>query len=169
MRWRTELVLYLAVFVLFGALLLWVEEATVAVAVFFAAFAVALFIVVALVVTRRRAVLVVGQGSEVETIDRALERAGYDVCSCAGPANRPCPVLSGRSCPIADRPLAALIYRPADETARYAPCGSALRVPAVIVEERSGVEPAVAGTYARVGLDAGTDGVIRTMEELLAA
>ena len=169
MRWRTELVLYVVVFVLFGALLLWVGEATAAVVALFGAFSVALLVVTVASLKRRRAVLVVGEGSEVERIDRALERVGYDVCSCAGPANRPCPVFSGRSCPIGERPLAALIYHPAGAGARYAPCGAALRVPAVLVEERADAEPDVAGRYARVGFDGGTDRVIRTMEELLAA
>jgi hypothetical protein len=169
MRWRTELVLYVVVFVLFGALLLWVGEATAAVAALFGAFSVVLLVVTVWYLKRRRAVLVVGEGSDIDRIDRALERVGYDVCSCAGPANRPCPVFSGRSCPIGERPLAALIYRPAGEGARYAPCGAALRVPVVLVEENADTEPDFAGTYARVGLDGGTDLVIRTMEELLAA
>ncbi|HZD16657.1 MAG TPA: hypothetical protein VE669_00800 [Actinomycetota bacterium] len=170
MRWRSELVLYLATFVLFGAVLLWADEATWPVVVLFGVLAVLLLATFAWRTARVPRVLVVGMDSEeLEELDDALEFAGYDVCTCAGPANRPCPVFQGQPCPIAERPVAALIYRPAGSTGRYAPCGRALRVPSMIVEQHLEDEPAVVGTTARVGLDRGPDRVVRTMEDLLAA
>jgi hypothetical protein len=169
MRRTTDLLMYVAVFVLFGAVLLWVESAGWPL-VTFGAFAAALLVVLVLLGARRRTVLLVGERSnQLETIERALERAGYEVCSCAGPANRPCPVLQGRHCPLAERPLAAIVYRPTDDGGRYAPCGPEFRVPSVIVEERLEREPEALGTIARVGLDHGADHVVRRMQELLAA
>jgi len=167
MRWRTELILYVGVFVLFGAVLVWVQDATWQTAAFAAVLALALVVLMGASLGRRRTVLVVGEGDPVERIDQALEGAGYEVRACAGPGNRPCPVLQGRSCPLEERPLAALIYRPR-AGARFAPCGTALHVPAVIVEERPDVEAAVEGSFARVSLEGGTGGVIRTMERLIA-
>lgn len=170
MRWKGELVLYLGTFVLFGAVLLWADEATWPVVVLFGILAMLLIAAMAWRTARAPKVLVVGSASgEVEALDAALEYAGYEVCTCAGPANRPCPVFQGRDCPIAERPVAALIYRPAGSTGRYAPCGRALRVPSVIVEQRLEAEPVTVGSMARVGLDRGPDRVVRTMEDLLTA
>jgi hypothetical protein len=168
MRWRSELVLYLATFVLFGAVLLWADEATWPVVTLFGALAVLLLGAMGWRAARVPKVLVVGMDSEdLEELDEALEFAGYEVCTCAGPANRPCPVFEGRPCPLGERPIAALIYRPEGATGRYAPCGRAFRIPAVIVEHRLEGEPAVVGAMARVGLDRGPDRVVRTMENLL--
>lgn len=170
MRWKGELVLYLGTFVLFGAVLLWADEATWPVVVLFGILATLLIAAMAWRAARAPRVLVVGSASrEVEALDEALEYAGYEVCTCAGPANRPCPVFQGRDCPIAERPVAALIYRPAGTTGRYAPCGRALRVPSVIVEQHFEVEPVTGGSMARVGFDRGPDRVVRTMEDLLTA
>jgi hypothetical protein len=170
MRARTEFGLYLAVVVAFGGVVMWAEDATAPVAILFVVSACAVAIALALLGRRRRTVLLVGESSEgVERIGRALERAGFDPCRCAGPANRPCPVLRGGVCPIPERPIAALIYRPETGTARYAPCGPSLRVPAVVVEERMDDEAVVEGRFAHVGLDRGTDGVVRALEDVLAA
>lgn len=170
MSWRSEFLLYLSVLVLFGAVLLWADEATWPVVVLFGVLAGMLLVAMTWLSTRRRTVLVVGGPAEdVERIDRALERAGYQICSCAGPSNRPCPVLLGHACPIAERPLAAVIYRAAGERGRPAPCGRALRVPTVIVEEHMDSQPALAGAFARVGMDGGADRVVRLMEDVLAA
>jgi hypothetical protein len=170
MRGRTEFALYLLVVALFGGVVLWAEDATAPVVILFGVFVGLLAIAMVVFVTRPRTVLVVGEPSdEVERIGRALEDAGYETCTCAGPANRPCPVLRGGVCPIRERPLAALIFHPAGARGRYAPCGPALRVPAVVVEERMEAEPVVSGRFAHVGLDRGADRVVRTMDDLLAA
>lgn len=170
MRWRGELVLYLATFVVFGAVLLWAEEATWPIVVVFGVLAGLLLLLLAWRAVHTPKVLVVGgEQDRHRDLDEALEAAGYEVCTCEGPANRPCPVFQGRPCPLAERPVAALIYRPAGERGRYAPCGRALRVPAVIVEEHLESEPTSDGRMARVGLDRGPDRVVRTMEDLLAA
>lgn len=170
MRWRSELVLYLATFVVFGAVLLWAGEATRSIVVVFGVLAGLLLLVLAWRAAHVPRVLVVGTDEDrLRDLDEALEAAGYEVCTCRGPANRPCPVFRGRDCPLGERPVAALIYRPAGAAGRYAPCGRALHVPAVIVEEHLDAEPTVAGRMARVGLDRGADRVVRTMEDLLAA
>jgi hypothetical protein len=166
MRRIPDLLLYIAVFVLFGSVLLWVQSAGWPLLVF-GAFASLLIAGLAAFADRHRTVLVVGEPSaSVASIDDALEEAGYDVRSCAGPANRPCPVLQGRRCPLGERPIAALVYRPAIG-GRYAPCGSEFRIPSVIVEERLVDEPEPIGSYARVGLDHGADHVVRVMQGLL--
>src|SRR3972149_10029388 len=131
MRWRDELGLYLATFVLFGAVLLLADEATWPLVVVFGALAVLLIGAMAWRTARVPTVLVVGSASEeVEALDEALEYAGYEVCTCAGPANRPCPVFQGRDCPLAERPVAALIYPPVGSPARYAPRGAGAAPPA---------------------------------------
>jgi len=154
--------------VAFGAVLLWAEEATWPVVVF-GVLAGLLLLALAWRAAHVPKVLVVGgDEAHLRELEDALEGVGYEVCTCAGPANRPCPVFQGRDCPLGERPVAALIYRPAGAAGRYAPCGRALRVPSVIVEEHLDAEPAVAGRVARVGLDRGPDRVVRTMEDLLA-
>ena len=167
---RGMVVLYLGTFILFGAVVLWAEQAAWPLVPLFGAFAVLLVVASAWGDGRRRTVLVVGERSgDVESIDRALEGAGYVVCSCAGPGNRPCPVFQGRACPLGERPLAAVIYHPAGERGRYAPCGRALRVRALIVEEHLDTEAETVGPVARVGLDHDPDRVVRTMRDLLAS
>ena len=166
MRRMPDLLLYVAAFVLFGSVLLWVESAGWPL-VIFGAFAALLVVAIVALDARHRTVLVVGEPSpSVSSIDHALEDAGYEVCSCAGPGNRPCPVLNGRRCPLGERPIAALIYHPG-LGGRYAPCGSEFRIPSVIVEERLAAEPEPVGRYARVGLDHGADHVVTTMRGLL--
>jgi hypothetical protein len=167
MRRMPDLILYVAVFVLFGSVLLWVQSAGWPLLIF-GAFAALLVVALAGLGTRRRTVLVVGEPSaNVRSIDRALEDAGYEVCSCAGPANRPCPVLQGRHCPLGDRPVAALVYHPGLH-GRYAPCGSDLHVPVVVVEDRLDEQPEPVGGVAQVGLDRGVGHVVGRMQDLIA-
>jgi hypothetical protein len=167
---RGIVVLYLGTFILFGAVVLWAERAAWPLVPLFGAFALLLVAALALDSGRGRTVLVVGERSEgVESIDRALEGDGYEVCSCAGPGNRPCPVFQGRGCPLGERPLAAVIYHPAGDRGRYAPCGRALGVRALIVEEHLDTEAERIGPVARVGLDHDPDRVVRTMRALLAS
>ncbi len=167
MRRVPDLILYLAVFVLFGSVLLWVQSADWTVIVFGGAAAMVL-VALAAVAGRRRPVLLVGDASErVASIGAALEEDGYDVCSCAGPSNRPCPVLRGRPCPLGERPMAAVICHA--DGRPYAPCGVEFRIPFVVVEELLEGEPERFGSAARVGPGESSERVVSRMRELLAA
>ncbi len=166
---RSELVLYSGTFVLFAGVLLWADEATLPLVLIGGGLLLVLIAVAAWQIRGVQRVLVVGQRSEqVERLEDAVERAGYEVCRCGGPSNRPCPVFRGRPCPLAERPLAAIVYRADGERGSYAPCGAAFRIPEVIVEEHLDAEPASLGRMARMGLDRGSDGVVREMELLLS-
>lgn len=169
MSWRTELVLFVGTFALFGAVLLWARDADLLVAASFGAAMLILIGALAWKVRQVPRVLVVGARSpDIERLDDALELAGYEVRRCAGPANRPCPVFRGRACPLRRRPTAVIEWRAEGETGRYAPCATTFRVPEVIVEDQLGAEPATVGAMTRMGPDPGAPGVIVAMERLLA-
>ena len=168
MNARRELVLYLGTFVLFAGVVLWAEEATLPIVLIGGGLLAVLVAVAAWQIGHVQRVLVVGQAStQMERLEEAVERAGYEVCWCCGPSNRPCPVFRGKPCPLAERPLAAIVYRTEGERARYAPCGGAFRIPEVIVEEHLDAEPETVGRMARMGFDRGPDRVVREMEQLL--
>jgi hypothetical protein len=167
MRRVPDLILYLAVFVLFGSVLLWVQSADWPVIVFGGGAALVL-LALAAVAGRRRPVLLVGEASErVTAIGAALQEEGYDVCSCAGPSNRPCPVLRGRPCPLDERPMAAVICH--EDGQLYAPCGAEFWVPFVVVEDRLAGEPERLGNAVRVGPGESAERVVGRMREVLAA
>lgn len=169
MNARSELVLYLGTFVLFTGVLLWADEATLPIVLIAGGLLAVLVAVAAWQIRHVQRILVVGQASaQMDRLEEAVERAGYEVCWCGGPSNRPCPVFRGKQCPLAERPLAAIVYRAEGERARYAPCGAALRIPEVIVEEHLDADPETVGRTARMGLDRGPDRVVREMEQLLA-
>jgi hypothetical protein len=169
MRWRSEFTLYLGTFAVFAGVVLWAQEASPALLAVFGVLFVLLLAAFALQVTHMRRVLVVGDpASDLGGIDLNLEALGYEVCRCAGPANRPCPVFQGLPCPMRERPLAAIVVRDQGETSRYAPCGFAFGIPEVIVEQHLDADPATIRWMTRVGLDQGPDRVIATMEQLLA-
>jgi len=158
MRRDIELVLYGAAFLVFAAVVLWAKDASWPLLAIFAGVMAALL---ALTVwpLRRPKVLVVGERTEpsrAPALGYALAGAGYDVCWCPGPAGRPCPVTLGRPCPLSERrPVAAVI-----------PCGQALWVPALAVEEGSDRAPEIAGRYARIGGDRGPDAAVRALERM---
>ncbi len=165
---RSELVLYSGTFVLFAGVLLWAGDATLPVVLIAGGLLVVLIAVAAWQVQRVPRILVVGQRSaQVGRLEDAVERAGYEVDRCGGPANRPCPVFRGRPCPLAERPLAAIVYRADGEHGPFAPCGVAFRIPEVIVEEHLDAEQATIGRMARIGFDRGPDRVVHEMEQLL--
>ena len=58
---------------------------------------------------RPRAVLVSRDPASASRHATALRAAGYDVETCGGPQQEPCPVLGGLPCPIVDR-ADVLIY-----------------------------------------------------------
>lgn len=168
MSMKGEFLLYLGTFALFAAVLLWADDAGLALVVVAAALFAAILVFAAWQIRRSRKVLVVGDASpQTRALEDAVERAGYEVCWCAGPSNRPCPVFRGEPCPLHERPAAAIVFRAAGEHGRYAPCGEALRVPEVLVEEYLEAPPERVGSVVREGFDRGPDRVVRDMEQLL--
>jgi hypothetical protein len=168
MRRPWEFVVYLLAFAGFGAVVLWAEPASFAAFGALAGLAVVLILALLFAGGVRRPVLLVGEpDAEVRALDHALERSGYEVRTCAGPTNRPCPVLAGGTCPIEERPAIAVIVRAPDASGPFPPCARALHVPDLTVEEAVRCRPVYVGTSARVG-SGDPDEVIRAMEVLLA-
>ena len=163
---RIDLLLYGAVFVLFGGVVLWATDAPSEIIVVSALAAAVLLLVLAALVDGRRRMLVVGETEEQRPIALAFEGAGYEVWECAGPENGSCPVEVGKPCPMHDRPQAVVIVRHEGEIHALAPCAKALRVPALAVEEGSDREPEFAGRFARVGAERGTEAVVETADRL---
>jgi hypothetical protein len=169
---RSEFLGYGAAVLLFGGVVLWAGDATWPVILTFFGLGVGLLVLLWASARRAPRVLLVGERADAPARDlvEALGDAGYDCCRCAGPRNRPCPVLFGGSCPAAaDRPVAAVILRHPDDTGPLPPCGQALLVPAIAAEEGSTVSAEVSGRNARVGLGFGPDPIVRTLEDLLVA
>ncbi len=165
---RNEFLAYIAVFVLFGAVLLWAGDATLPVVLFFAGLASAILLVAIAGIRRAPRLLVVGERpGEPHPLRDVFDGAYFETWECPGPADRPCPVHLGKPCPISERPVAAVIYRRADEAGPMAPCGKALRVPTLLVEEGTERRPEVAGRDARVGWERGPDAVLATLDELV--
>lgn len=169
MSMKGEFLLYLGTFALFAAVLLWADEADLALIIVAGGLFAAILGFAAWQIRRSQRVLVVGSVSaQTQQLEEAVERAGYEVCWCAGPSNRPCPVFRGEPCPLHDRPAAAIVFRAEGERGRYAPCGEALRVPEIVVEEHLDAPPERVGSMMREGFDRGPDRVVRDMEQLLA-
>jgi hypothetical protein len=127
---------YGAAVLVFAAVILWAADAPGAVALTFFALSAALLAAMLATIERRRTVLLVGErpGAPELALIEAFGAAGYGVCRCYGPSNRPCPALRGLACPAwSDRPTAAVILRREGEIGAVPPCGSALLVPSVEV------------------------------------
>jgi hypothetical protein len=177
MRWRDEYLGYVAVIVGFAAVVLWAEEVAPAVVAALAAVAAFLLLVMLWNVARTARVLLVGDRSQepVYLMEETLDDAGFEVRRCPGPGLRPCPVDIGRPCPIHGRSVAAVIVGPSDGPAVGAPCGRALHVPALVVEEDTSAEPQITkvtddGWQERrgyVGWERGPETAVRTLERLL--
>jgi xanthine/CO dehydrogenase XdhC/CoxF family maturation factor len=163
---RTEFLLYGAVIVVFGGVVLWATDAPAEIVVGSAIAAGVLLLGLAVLVDGRRRMLVVGETDEGHPLATAFEAAGYEVWECAGPENGPCPVDAGKPCPMHDRPGAAVIVRHEGGIRALAPCGKALHVPALAVEEGSDLEPEFAGRYARIGAERGTEAVVEMADRL---
>jgi hypothetical protein len=163
---RAEFLLYGAVVAVFGGVVLWATDAPGEIWVATAIAAGVLLLVLATMAESRRRMLVVGETADERPVALAFEAAGYEVWECAGPAEGPCPALSGKPCPMHDRPTAAVIVRHEGEVGALPPCGTALRVPALAVEEGSDREPEFAGRVARVGARRGAEAVVETADRL---
>jgi hypothetical protein len=135
---RNEYLGYGAAVLLFGGVVLWVDEAPAAVVITFFGLSVALIAVMLASLPTRPKVLLVGErpGDPAVELIEAFGKAGYGLCRCYGPSNRPCPVLLGMACPAwSDRPAAAIIMQGEGEGKPLPPCGSALMVPSMVVQE----------------------------------
>jgi hypothetical protein len=160
---------YLGIVLLFGAVVLWAQEATWP--VWSILLGGAAFLLLLAIIPRGRApkLVLVGAtaGEESIALEDALKDAGFDLCECDGPAARPCPFDRGRPCPFGDHLTAAVIVRHAGETAPLPPCTRALFVPSLAVEEDTDQHPEFAGRYARVGWRRGKEDVVTALEHLL--
>jgi hypothetical protein len=163
---------YVALLLVIGAAVLTATEANWKVMAVIGAIATLFLSAVLIYPTREPTVLLVGRASDapVAALREELSDAGFELRSCPGPAeDHPCPVTLGRSCPMRDHLLVAMILRPSGETAPTPPCGQALHIPWMAVEEGSTSEPEVVGPYARVGLARGPDELVHVLEDLIAA
>ncbi len=130
MRWFDEYLGLLAAASLFGAAVLWAAGTPVAAQVAFLGLSAASLAIMAWRVVRTPRVLLVGEppGRPRYRLREALDDAGYGLRVCAGPEERPCPVLQGKPCPVRGRPRAALILRRPGDRGPLPPCGEALGV-----------------------------------------
>lgn len=167
---RREYLLYGAVFVVFGGVVLWATDAPWEAVAIAAGVALGLLLAAALLVTRAPTVLLVGAtaDTQLELLDGMLRRGGFDVETCPGAQDGACPVLSGKPCPAHDRPVAAVVVRHPDETQGLAPCGEAFRIPELTVEEGSDRAPEFSGRYGRIGIERGSEAVSEALDRLLA-
>jgi hypothetical protein len=166
---KREYLLYGAVIVLFGGVVLWATEAPWQAVAIAAGIALGLLLAAALLVRPSPTVLLVGATSngQLELLSETLRRDGFDVEVCPGPQDSACPVLAGKPCPAHGRPVAAVVVRHPDDAQGLAPCGEAFRIPELAVEEGSDREPEIAGRYGRVGMDRGPEAVSDTLNRLL--
>ncbi len=137
MRWTDEYTGYAATVAAFAAVVLWASDAPAAVVIAAAAIAVVLLALVLRSRRRTARVLVVGprRTEPVDLLEEALDDAGFGVTHCPGPTVRACPVYAGRPCPVHGRPVAAVIVREAGSWTPVPPCGRALRIPTLPIED----------------------------------
>jgi len=167
---KRDFLVYGGVVVVFGGVVLWATGAPADSVVIAGGAALALLLAALLLVHTAPTLLVVGEreDEDLEALHRELRRDGFDLERCAGPENATCPVLSGRPCPAPGEPVAAVVIRHPDERQDLAPCGRALRIVELAVEEDSDREPELVGRYGRVGLERGAEAVRETLDRLLA-
>lgn len=106
-------------------------------------------------------------GGRLGGMTKALEDAGFAVRACPGPTHRPCPVLQGNPCPLLGGGSAVVVFHPATYSGPVPPCGLALALPQLTVEDRSNRDPDVKEGWARVGGDQGPEAAIATLRALL--
>lgn len=167
---KAEYLLYGSAIVVFGAVVLWATDAPGAAVALAFVLAVGLLAAAALLVRPSPTVLLVGgrEGEDLGALEDALRREGFDVETCPGPENSACPATVGKPCPAHGGPIAAVVVRHPDEAIGLAPCGEALRIPELAVEEGSDREPEFAGRYARIGIERGPEAATQTLDRLLA-
>ncbi|MFB3738951.1 MAG: hypothetical protein ACE14W_08295 [Candidatus Velamenicoccus archaeovorus] len=178
MRWRDEYLGYVAVIVGFAAVVLWAREVPPAVVAALATAAALLLLALLWNVRRTARVLLVGDREEepVALMEERLDEAGFEVVRCSGPGVRTCPVELGRPCPVHGRQVAVVVVGRSDGAAVGAPCGRALHLPALVVEEDTEAEPEITtvtdedvrGRRGYVGWRRGPETVVATLDRLLA-
>jgi hypothetical protein len=170
MRWSTLYIAVLGFTAGFAAVVLSLDGAPSGATVALTTLAGALLAVAAIRNSRTPKVLLVGERSEPGVIElqNALDNGGFGIQTCSGPTAKPCPALNGGFCPIGGHPVGAVIYDPVFYDGPIPPCGPALRIPAVTVQEGSDWEPVVGDRSAFVGTGAGTDAVTSTVRRLVS-
>lgn len=156
----------------FGAIVVAAEGAHWAVVASFATLAalLCLAVLVKAVVTPR--VVLVGDpdgpnGGRLQAITQALDDAGFGVRSCDGPTHHPCPVLRGNPCPVHGHASAVVVFHPKSYSGPVPPCGEALGLPQLTIEDRSHREPEVNPRKAHIGGAKGPDAAIAALTTLI--
>lgn len=119
----------------------------------------------------RPTVVLVGElpAFRLPTLREALDRAGYEVSSCAGTGERACPALSGGPCPVSGDPVAVVVtLRRGGPEELPQVCGRALGAPVVVVEEGSGRRAEFGDAIVRIGEAQGPLAAVQALQELLA-
>lgn len=169
MRWFDEYLGLLAAASGFGAVVAWGAGAGwLGTGSFLVLAAVALALMAWQVVRTPRVVLV-GEPARrpLYRLREELDEAGFGFRTCPGPATRPCPVLDGKPCPVGGHPVAAVIFRRRGDAGPLPPCGIALGVPAMSVQEGSDEPPAVGPRRAHLGWGRGPVAAVDTLGALL--
>lgn len=166
---RKDFLSYGAAIVFFGGVVLWATDASLRAVAFAAIAAAILLLAAALLVRPAPAVLLVGERPDehLDSLHRAIGEAGFRIETCPGPASGSCPAEHGRPCPAHEHPVAAIVMRHPDETAPLPPCGRALGIVEMAVEEDSDRAAEFEGSYARIGLGRGTTAVVETLDRLV--
>jgi hypothetical protein len=141
MRWRDGFVALLGITCGIGAMVLWADGVSVGAVSPLIGLSVIVLLVAMWRWMRAPRVLLVSDHPHQDGYElRAeMDEAGFAIRSCPGPTDeRPCPVHLGLPCPFREpagrRPVAAVIrHHPG---AAVPPCGPALRIPVVRVEDQ---------------------------------
>jgi hypothetical protein len=135
MRSSDEWWVYAGALLVFGAAVLWGSQTSPAIVLAIAACGAASMLVGVWRSRATKRVLVVGPArtEAVDLVDEALDAAGYELVSCAGPGVRPCPVDSHLPCPIHGPVSGVVIVREPGSIGAPPPCGRALSAPAIAV------------------------------------
>lgn len=137
MRWSDEYTGLLGVVAAFAAVVLGVSGASSVLVAAVAVLAVGLLAAMLWSWRHTARVLVVGPArtEPVDLMQEALDDAGYGLVRCDGPSAHACPVYRNQPCPVHGRPVGAVIVRAFGEERPVPPCGRALHIPALPVEE----------------------------------
>jgi hypothetical protein len=143
MRWFDWYLVLLAAVSLVGISVSWAAGATPWVQAAFLVALVGFLALAAWSAVHATKVVIVGRrrGRRLVALENALDDAGFAPRLCPGPAQRPCPVLEGHTCPVGGHPAAAVIYVPAGQGCPLPPCGRGLDVPVLAVAEDAGWAP----------------------------
>lgn len=169
MRWSDLYLGLMAATFGFGAVVGWTAGmSSLAVGGFLAATA-GFLILMAYRATHTQQVVLVGDPGEDRSFDLqwTLDNAGFAVRSCVGPANRPCPVLEGKDCPIGGHPVAAVVRIPVNYAGPAAPCARGLGVPMLEVHEVADADFA-AGTLDRLSPIGDPEDVVSVLQRRTA-